>query len=420
MHMIKLLLALLCLSLPAAAGAQAPPGTTGTGPVQVGVITLHPQAVLLTADVPGRIAASASADVRPQVGGLIKSVDFKSGQQVKQGDVLYEIDDASYQAQVAVQQAVLQKAQAAVSTAQSTVNRDQQLAASSTVSQSDLEAAQATLAEANADVASAQANLQVAQISAGFTRVTAPISGVISDSAVNAGALVTGSQTTALATIRQLNPAYVNVVETSANLLRVRNLFQSGILKGSQANGVPTLPVHLTLEDGSTYPEVGQMTFLDVVVSESTGTFAGQGTVANPRDMLLPGMFVRATVDLGTAPSAFLVPQRAVTFDGSGNPNALFAENGKAVSRTLQTNGNQGNDWIVTGGISDGAQVIVDGLQKISNGSPVSPLEVTLDDNGVVVEPAASSAAAGSSKTPALPPAGSVQPPAATSTSAAQ
>ena len=396
------------------------------GPVQVGVVTLHPQAVLLTTDLPGRIAASATADVRPQVGGLIKAVDFKSGQEVKQGDVLYEIDDASYQAQVAVQQASVQKAQAAVTSAQSTVNRDRQLASSNNLSQSDLEAAQATLAEATADVASAQANLKAAQINVDYTKVKAPISGIISDSSVNAGALVTASQTTALATVRQLDPAFVNVVETSANLLRVRNLFDSGVLKGDTANGVPTLPVHLTLEDGSAYPEVGKMTFLDVVVSESTGTFASQGTVANPKRVLMPGMFVRATVDLGTVPTAFLVPQRAVTFDASGNPTALFAENGKAVSHILQTNGNQGNDWIVTGGVSDGAQVVLDGLQKISNGSSVSPVEVTLDENGVVVESTsgtAGTAAAGASTTApsgSAPAAGgSSAKPAATSTTPA-
>ncbi|HVW91059.1 MAG TPA: efflux RND transporter periplasmic adaptor subunit [Devosia sp.] len=376
-----------------------PPGAPGqTGPVQVGVITLKAQQVPITVELPGRISASASADVRPQVSGIIKSVNFRAGQQVKAGDVLYEIDDAVYQAQVALQSAAVQKAEAAVSTAQSTVTRDQQLAASSNIAASEVEAAQAALAEAKADVASAEANLKSAQINLGLTQVTAPIAGIIGGTSVNAGALVTASQTTALATIRQLDPAYVNVVETATNLLRVRAQFESGTLKGSQSGGNPTITVHLTLEDGTAYPQAGQMTFLDVAVSESTGTFSAQGTVPNPNRLLLPGMFVRATLDLGMAPSAFLVPQRAVTFDASGNPTALFAEGGKAVSHTLTTNGNSGNNWVVTGGISDGAKLIVDGLQKINPGSAVAPVEVTLDDNGVVVEPVAGGAPAAAAK----------------------
>jgi len=395
--------AILCWCLfSAAALAQGAPGAAG--PVQVGVVTLKAQAVPITAEVPGRITASATADVRPQVGGIIKSVNFKAGQAVKAGDVLYQIDDATYQAQVDLQAAAVQKAEAAVSTAQSTLTRDQQLAASSNISKSDLEAAEAALAEAKADVASVQASLKAAQINLGFTQVTAPIDGVISDTSVNAGALVTAAQTTALATVRQLDPALVNVVETSANLLRMRQQFENGTVKGAQPGTDPVIAVHLILEDGSAYPTAGQMTFRDVVVSETTGTFTGQGTVPNPRHLLMPGMFVRATIDIGTAPSAFLVPQRAVTFDASGNPTALFAENGKTVSHTLTTNGNSGNDWVVTGGVSDGAQVIVDGLQKISNGSSVAPVEVTLDANGVVVEPAAASTTA--TTAPATKPAG--------------
>lgn len=396
------LMACWCLLATAAVAQPAPGGGTGGAatPVQVGVMTLKSQAVPITAELPGRIVASATADVRPQVGGVINAVNFRAGQQVKAGDVLYVIDNATYLAQVSVQSAAVQKAQAAVSTAQSTLDRDQQLAKSNTISQSDLEAAQAALAEAQADVASAQANLKVAQISLGFTQVVAPISGIISDSSVNAGALVTAAQTTALATVRQLDPVYVNVVETSANLLRIRQQFQNGTVKGAEPGRDPHIAVHLMLEDGSAYPNAGQMTFADVVVSETTGTFTGQGTVPNPNRLLLPGMFVRATLDIGTAPTAFLVPQRAVTFDAVGNPTALFAEKGKAVSHTLTTNGNSGNSWVVIGGVTDGAQVIVDGLQKISSGSAVTPVEVTLDANGVVVEPTGSNAAA-ASPTPA-------------------
>ena len=357
-------------------------GAAAAGPVQVGVVTLHPQAVPITTQLPGRVDASQTADVRPQVSGVIKSIDFKAGQQVKPGDVLYEIDDAVYQAQVQVQAAAVQKAEAAVSSAQAQVTRDQELAKSSNISQSDLQTAQVTLAQATADVASAEASLKSAQINESFTSVTAPISGLISDSAVTQGALVTAAQTTALATVRLLDPSYVYLVETSANLLKLRAQFASGTLKGGPRT-TGQAGVHLILEDGSAYPQAGSLTLADVVVSQTTGTFSLRATFPNPRRLLLPGMFVRATVDLGTEPSGYLVPQRAVTFDVTGAATAFFAENGKAVTHTLSTTQSIGNDWLVTAGITDGAQVIVDGLQKISNGSAVTPLEVTLDKNGV-------------------------------------
>lgn len=262
-------LALLAAAMPAYAQPVPPGAGAQTGPVQVGMVTLKAQQVPITVELPGRITASASADVRPQVGGIIKSVNFRAGQRVNAGDLLYEIDDASYQAQVAAQAAAVQRAEAAVSTAQSTVTRNQQLAAANNLAASELEASQAALAEAKADVASAEASLKSAQINLGFTRITAPLAGVISDTSVNAGALVTAAQTNVLATIRQLDPANVTVVETATNLLRVRAQFESGTLKSSQPGQNPTIPVRLTLEDGSAYPLTGQMTFLDVAISES-------------------------------------------------------------------------------------------------------------------------------------------------------
>jgi membrane fusion protein (multidrug efflux system) len=388
-----LLIAALALPGTTTVQAQLAPtaGAKSSAPVEVGVVTLHPQAVPVTAELPGRVSASQTADVRPQVGGVVKSIDFKPGAEVKAGDVLFEIEDAAFQAQVAVASAAEQKAEAAVSTAQAQVNRDKQLLAGGGVAQSDFDNANATLIEAQADVAGARANLQTAQLSLSLAKVTAPISGLISDTTVTQGALVTAAQTTALATVRLLDPIYVDLVETSANLLKVRAQFESGSLKGNR--GQP-LSVSLVLEDGTAYPDKGQVTLADVVVSESTGTFSLRATFPNSRRLLLPGMFVRATVDLGTEPNDYLVPQRAVTFDAAGNATALFAEDGKAVSHILTTDGSIGNDWRVTKGPTDGAQLIVDGFQKISDGSAVKPLAVTIDANGVVKQTIASTAAA--------------------------
>lgn len=369
---------LLLLTMPAS--AQIPSGQTAS--IEVGVVTVHAKAVPISVELAGRVVASQEAEVRPQVGGIIKAIDFKAGAEVDAGDVLYEIDDASYRAEVAIAEAALQKANASVTSAQSKYDRYNKLGEN--VAASDLEDARIALIQAKADAASATASLQAAQLNLDLTKVVAPISGLISESSLTQGALVTAAQTTALATIRLLDPVYVDLVDTSANLLKIRAQHEAGNLQGGTGTtpGAPT--VHLTLEDATTYSETGQLTLADVVVSESTGTFSLRATFPNPHRVLLPGMFVRATVDLGSDPHAFLVPQRAVTFNDAGEPTAFVVENGEAVTRVLTTNGSRDNAWLVTDGISDGDQVIVDGLQKISDGSQVTPLKVTLDDNGVV------------------------------------
>jgi len=413
---------LLAAALSTSANAQsAPPAGAAAPAVQVGVVTLHAQAVPIKVELPGRADASQTADVRPQVSGIIKSINFKPGQEVKAGDTLYEIDDAAYQAAVQVQAAAVQKAEAAVSAAQAQLDRSQQLAKSANISQSDLQTAQVTLIQAQADVASAQANLKSAQINEDLTKVAAPITGIISDSAVTQGALVTAAQTTALATVRLLDPIYVDLVETSTNLLKIRSEFENGTLKGT-GRGTAGPEVHLTIEDGTVLPDVGSLSIYNVVVSETTGTFTIRATFPNPKRLVLPGMFAQATIDLGTNPSAFLVPQRAVTFNAVGQPTAFFVKDGKAASLVLATNGNVGNDWLVTSGITDGAQVIVDGLQKISDGSAVTPVPVTLDDNGVATmaaaggtaaAPAAATAPAATATAPAAAPATTTTTPAA-------
>ena len=266
----SLIAALGAILLAAPAFAQMPGGPMGpAGPTDVGVVTMQPQAVPVSAELAGRVSASKVVEIRPQVGGIIKAIDFKDGATVKAGDVLYEIDDASYKAQVDVAKATLEKDQAGVTSAQAKYDRYLKLGAN--VSQSDLEDARIALVQAQADAASASASLQAAQINLDYTTVKAPISGLISESAVTQGALVTAAQATALATVRLLDPIYVDLVETSANLIKIRAQFAAGNLKGEPESGKPVIHapvVHLTLEDGSTYPETGELTLANVVVSE--------------------------------------------------------------------------------------------------------------------------------------------------------
>ena len=367
-----------------AARAQTPSGgqAGASAPIEVGVVTMQSQAVPFSVELAGRVSASKEAEVRPQVGGIVKAIDFEAGATVKAGDVLYEIDDASYQAAADVARAALEKTQAGVTSAQAKYDRYEKLGAN--VSASDLDDARIALVQAKADAASAAASLKAAQLNLDLTKVVAPISGLISDSSVTQGALVTAAQTTALATVRLLDPIYVDLVDTSTNLLKMHAQHDAGKLqmKGQPERDNPV--VHLTIEDGSTYSETGELTLANVVVSESTGTFSLRATFPNPQRLLLPGMFVAAKVDLGSDPRAFLVPQRAVTFSAAGAPTVLAAKDGKAGTQVLTTNGSMDNAWIVTGGINDGDQVIVDGLQKVSEGSAVEPLEVTIDADGVV------------------------------------
>jgi len=375
----------LAMPLPTQPVFAQPAGGGGrgqnAGPVEVGVVTLKSQSVPFTLELPGRVSASLTAQVRPQVGGIIEAVNFQPGAVVAKGDVLYQVSADTYKAQLASAQASLQRANAAVPTAQATVTRYEALVnTNGGVSQSELDTARGALLQAQADVASAQASVQQAQINLNLASIAAPIAGVIGVSAVDPGALVTANQADALATIRQLDPVIVELVDTSLNLLRIRDRLATGTLSGDRANP-PT--VTITLEDGTKLDETGNVEQGEPVVSETTGTFTLRATMPNPRRILLPGMFVRATVSVGDE-TAFLVPQRAVTRDAAGNATAYFvSSDGKAVSKALTTSRSYDNNWVVTGGVEDGDRVIIDGLQKISGGAPVTPVEVTLDADGV-------------------------------------
>jgi membrane fusion protein (multidrug efflux system) len=350
--------------------------------VPVGVVTMKSGDVPYTSELPGRVSPYATAEIRPQVDGMVKKRVFEEGHEVKANDVLYQLDPTKFEAAKAVADAAVQKAAASVTNAQDKYDRTVTLAKTNAVSQQSLGDAKTALLQAQADMASARANQQTAQINLNDATIRAPIAGLIGKSSVSDGALVTANQTNALATLRQIDPVYVDLVDSSTHLLRIRTKVRSGSL-GRNGKGPPK--VTLKLEDGSTYDQTGQMSMADLVVSESTGTFALRATFPNPHRILLPGMFARATIDLGTTPNAFLVPQRAVNRDSSGKATVFVVGAGNKVeTRTLTTDRDYNNSWVVTAGLKDGDKVIVDGLQNISNGTVVAPVEAKVDSDGVV------------------------------------
>ncbi|SER35146.1 membrane fusion protein, multidrug efflux system [Faunimonas pinastri] len=343
---------------------------------QVGVVTIHPQRVQITTELPGRVSPSLIAEVRPQVNGIIQKRLFEEGSEVKEGDVLYQIDPSSYQAAFDSAEAAQQKAQAVFSSAQTKSNRYKQLTTNA-VSQQTIEDASAAAEQANADVAAAKANLETARISLNYTKITAPISGRIGTSSLTQGALVTANQTTALATIQALDPIYVDVTQSASEILRLRREFESGQLQRQNDD----VKAQLRLDDGTLYNQEGTLRFTDVTVGESTGTVSLRATFANPDRILLPGMFVRGIVQEGVNDKGLLIPQRGVSRNPRGLATALFvtADN-KVEQRTIRVSRTIGTNWLVDSGAKDGDRVIVEGLQKVRSGDTVQAQEVAADN----------------------------------------
>lgn len=354
----------------------AGPGAGQTRP-EVGVVTVHPQSVAITAEMPGRTTASLVAEVRPQVGGLIQSRLFQEGSEVKAGDALYKIDPATYQAAYDSAVASLQKAEASVPNAQAKVERYQNLIKQNAVSKQDYDDAIASLAQAKADVAAARASVETAKINLDYTVITAPISGRIDKSSLTPGALVTASQDTALTTIRTLDPINVDVTQSSTNLLNLRQAIANGRIKLSGEN----VQVRLKLENGTLYPHAGTLEFTSAYVDTTTGTYGVRAEFPNPDRLLLPGMYVRAIVEEGVAPDSFLVPQRGVTRNTKGEPVALVVNaDGKIEQRVLTVGRSVGNNWLVNEGVRDGDRVVVEGSQFVRSGQDVTAVEVVVDD----------------------------------------
>lgn len=350
---------------------------------EVGVVELHAQSVAITAKLSGRTTASLDAEVRPEVGGIIKERLFREGSEVEAGDILYRIEDDLYKAAYDSAQAALQKAEAALPSAQTKVDRYEELISQNAVAKQDLDDAKASLAQAKADIASAKADVQTAKINLDNTVIHAPISGRIEASTLNVGALVTASQTDALTTIRQLDPINVEVTQSSTNLLKLRKAVREGRVKLSGDN----VQVRLLLETGEEYQQTGKLEFSQAYVDPTTGTYTLRAEFPNPERLLLPGMYVQAIVEEGIAQNSFLVPQRAVSRNARGEPTALFlGQDGKVEERVLQVGGNVGNNWLVSEGISEGDRVIVEGTLFVKAGQEATGMLVTINETTGEVE----------------------------------
>jgi membrane fusion protein, multidrug efflux system len=363
---------LAAVALMAACGSHGGPPPGGMTP-QVAVVTLKPQAVTLTRDLPGRVSAFLVAEVRPQVSGIVKQRLFTEGGTVKAGQPLYELDDAIYRAQYNSARATLQKAQATQEAARLTAGRSAEMVKIDAVSAQDNDNAIAALGQAQADVAAAQAAVDSSAVNLAYAHIVSPINGRIGKSSITQGALVTADQTAALATVQQLDPIYVDVNQSSSEWLQLKQDVDAGRVQAG-ASGAPT---KIVLENGSSYAALGTLQFSDVTVDPTTGNFLLRVIVANPSQLLMPGMYVRAIIGEGVRPEGLLAPQRGITRDPRGGATALVVNHdGKVEVHEVRVSRTIGDQWLVEEGLSDGDRVIVEGLQKVQPGMPVTTVEV--------------------------------------------
>ncbi len=357
----------LVVALLSGCGNDAPP--PAPPPPEVGVVTLASQTVSDIRNLPGRTSAFVIAEVRPQVTGIIQKRLFEEGSEVKAGQPLYQLDDAIYRAEVASRKAALARAQATVKAAKLTADRTTELAKIDAVSTQEAENATAALQQATADVASAEAALRQAEVNLSYARITSPISGRTGKSNFTQGALVTANQDMPLTTVQQLDPIYVDLQQSSSELLRLRQDFAGSNLDQSA-------PVRIVLENGTNSKHEGELKFADVSVDPQTGSFGLRAVVPNPERLLLPGMYVRAVLERGQRQDAVLAPQRAITRDARGNGVALIvtADN-KIEQRVVTTARTVGDQWLIDKGLNAGERVVVEGLQKVQPGMTVTPVE---------------------------------------------
>ena len=368
-------LALLASGLLAGCGdkGEAGQGAGEMPPAAVDVVTLHAAPLQLMSELTGRTAPLRVAEVRPQVNGIILKRLFTEGSDVKAGQLLYQIDPAVYQAAVASAKANLAKAQANEQSARLKAQRYAELVKVKAISRQEYDDADAAWKQQVAEIGAAKAALQSANINLAYTKITAPISGRIGKSAVTEGALVTAQQADSLTSISQLDPMYVDVRQSTADLLRLKRQVAAGKLVQDESKGAK---VRFQLEDGSRYSEEGSLQFSDVTVDETTGMVTLRVLVPNPHDLLLPGMFMRATLQEGERPQGLLVPQTAVTRTPKGGATVMVvtADN-KVELREVQLSRVVGDSWVVESGLKAGEKVIVAGLQKVKPGALVAPAE---------------------------------------------
>ncbi|ENN1521628.1 multidrug efflux RND transporter periplasmic adaptor subunit AcrA [Salmonella enterica subsp. enterica serovar Typhimurium] len=344
---------------------------------EVGVVTLKTEPLQITTELPGRTVAYRIAEVRPQVSGIILKRNFVEGSDIEAEVSLYQIDPATYQATYDSAKGDLAKAQAAANIAELTVKRYQKLLGTQYISKQEYDQALADAQQATAAVVAAKAAVETARINLAYTKVTSPISGRIGKSSVTEGALVQNGQASALATVQQLDPIYVDVTQSSNDFLRLKQELANGSLK--QENG--KAKVDLVTSDGIKFPQSGTLEFSDVTVDQTTGSITLRAIFPNPDHTLLPGMFVRARLQEGTKPTALLVPQQGVTRTPRGDATVLVvgADN-KVETRQIVASQAIGDKWLVTDGLKAGDRVVVSGLQKVRPGAQVKVQEITADN----------------------------------------
>ncbi|MGF6775666.1 efflux RND transporter periplasmic adaptor subunit [Paraburkholderia sp. GAS334] len=351
---------------------SAPPPQTP----EVGVVTVEPQAVPVTTDLPGRTSAFLVAEVRARVDGIVLRREFTEGTEVKAGQRLYKIDPAPYIATLNNAKASLAKAQANLASTSAQASRYKVLVAANAVSKQDYDNAVAAQGQAAADVAAGKAAVDSAQINLGYTDVTSPITGRIGKSSVTPGAYVQASQATLLSTVQQLDPVYVDLTQSSLDGLKLRREIQEGRVKTS---GINAAKVTLILEDGRAYPETGKLQFSDVTVDQTTGSVTIRAIFQNKDRVLLPGMFVRARIEEGVNEKALLVPQIGITHDQKGQPTALVVgPDNKVALRQLVAPTTYQSSWVVESGLNPGDRVIVQGTEKVRPGATVKPVAAQL------------------------------------------
>ncbi|MGJ7500861.1 efflux RND transporter periplasmic adaptor subunit [Variovorax sp. ZT5P49] len=366
----KLLLPLSLLVLAACGARQAP--DTDAAPPEVGVMALHASDVPVLTELPGRTAAFRVSEVRPQVNGIVRKRLFEEGSMVRAGQVLYEIEPGPFEAAHEQAQAALATSQASIASLRGKAERFGELVKANAVSRQEHEEAQAALVQAQAGVKAAQAAVKAARINLEFTRIVAPIAGRIGRSSVTEGALVVQGQATALATIQRIDPIYVDVVQSSLELTRLKRRFISGDMAPASTR------VSLRTEDGLPYPHAGTLKFTEVGVDAATGSVTLRAEFPNPQGLLLPGMYVRAQVEAGVERQAILAPQRGVARNEKGEPTALVVGAGDKVElRALEVRSAAGDQWIVTSGLREGDRLVVDGLQRAHPGDKVKPVPVS-------------------------------------------
>jgi len=350
--------------------AQA--GAAGAPPSEVSIVTIAPERIAVTSELPGRLEATRIAQVRARVAGIVLKRTFREGGDVKAGEVLFRIDPAPFKASYDSAQAALAKAEANLTQSTLKAQRYKPLVEVNAVSKQEYDDAVSAQKQAEADVASAKAARETAGLNLGYATVTSPISGRVGRALVTEGALVGQGDATPLATVQQLDPIYVNLTQSAADLMKLQQAMASGQLKSV---GQGKAKITLVTEDGRPYPTPGKLLFSDVTVDETTGSVSIRAEFPNPDRTLLPGMYVRTHLEQAINDAAIVVPQQAVIRDLNGSTVMVVGEGDKVAIRPVKTGSAQGNNWVIIDGLKSGDRVIVEGLQKVKPGAPVKPVQ---------------------------------------------